>query len=317
MQNPWTILLPARPQPDTIAAILLLRLFGGERFVGIENFAVEIRPDAPIETFDELIAKHILPIDVGGGPLDHHGTEQCASELVADLLGVRNNPALAKLLGYAKRDDALGKGTMSDDPLDRAFGLSGLIASLNKQYPKQAQRVVESVLPLLEAHYRASHEHLVELPVIVNKKKLDGDYTEALVRQGTKRLKVAFVISDTPAMVTYLRSFQGPRADVVVQKSSEGNRVCVVTRQERKINLAIAAALIRLREAELRHIVLPEKTSYWSRDGKIAELPMWYVDPATNSILNVGGPEADTLIPWEDLKRLVSRGLELAPEKVA
>jgi len=311
MESDWTILLPTRPQPDTIVAIFLLKTFSSERFLGIKNARIEVNPTAPDESFEALTAKHILPIDVGGGPLDHHGTDRCASELVADLIKISDNPALAKMLAYAKRDDAFGKGTVSSDPLDRAFGLSGLIASLNKQFPGQAQKIVEIILPLLEAHYDASHKHLIELPAAVEEKKRAGEYTETQVIQSGKRFKISFVVSDEPGMVTYLRSFQGPRADVVVQKSEKGNRICIVTRQERKVQLAAVAALIRMREAELRGIKLPESSSYWSQDGKVAELPMWYVDPATNSILNVGASTDDSLISWDEIQRLVSKGLAI------
>lgn len=315
MESKWTILLPTRPQPDTIVAIFLLKTFGTERFPGIESIKVEVNPDSPTETFEELEAKKIIPIDEGGGPLDHHGTGLCASELVADLLHIRDNPAIARMLAYAKRDDAFGKGTTSNDPIDRAFGLSGLIAALNKQYPGEAHKIIELILPLLEAHYRASQEHHVELPAMIKEKKQTGDYTEVFVKQGNMRLKIAYVVSDKPGMVTYLRSYKGPRADVVVQKNEGRQRVCIVTRQERHVNLSAVAGLIRLREAELRQVSLPEKHAYWTQDGKIDELPMWYVDPATNSILNVGAPESDTRIPWEELQRLVRRGLEVAPKK--
>lgn len=311
MESEWTILLPTRPQPDTIVAIFLLRTFGNARFPGIEHSRIEVNPATPTESFEALTASHTLPIDVGGGPLDHHGTDRSASELVADLLQISQDPALAKMLSYAKRDDAFGKGTVSNDPLDRAFGLSGLIASLNKRYPGEAQKIVEIVLPLLEAHYRASHEHLIELPRAVEEKKRNGEYAETQVAQSGKRLTIAFVVSNRPGMVTYLRSFQGPRADVVVQRSEPGNRICIVTRQERKVQLAAVAALIRMKEAELRGIKLPEDSAYWSQDGKIAELPMWYVDPATNSILNVGGSADDSLIPWDEIQRLVSKGLAI------
>jgi len=311
VENSWTIIIPARPQPDTIVAIFLLKTLGAERFPGIEHFKIEVNPDAPKESFEELLQKKVLLLDIGGGPLDHHNTGSCTSELVADLLHIRDNPAIAKLLAYARRDDVFGKGTSSSDPIDRAFGLSGLIASLNKRYPNDPQKIIETVLPLIEAHYHSSHEHHFELPAAVEEKKKRGEYTEAFVHQRGARLKVAFVVSDKPAMVTYLRSYKGPHADVVVQRSEKSNRICIVTRQERKLNLSAVAALIRLREAELRSITLPEESGYWAKEGKVAELPMWYVDPATNSILNVGGADADTFIPWEEMQRLVCRGLEM------
>ncbi|KKQ34543.1 MAG: hypothetical protein US50_C0044G0001, partial [Candidatus Nomurabacteria bacterium GW2011_GWB1_37_5] len=55
----------------------------------------------------------------------------------------------------------------------------------------------------------------IELPATIEEKKRTGEYTETRVMQGDKHLKISFVVSDEPGMVTYLRSFQGPRADVV------------------------------------------------------------------------------------------------------
>ncbi len=314
--EPWTIFIPTRPQPDTIVAIFILTTLGRERFPGIEDARIEVKPSAPAESFEALIAQKILPLDVGGGPFDHHATGACASELVADYLGIRDNPALGKLLAYAKRDDAFGKGTSSNDPIDRAFGLSGLIASLNKTHPGEADKIVHFVLPLLAAHYQSAYEHHVESPRVVEEKKKTGEYEELAAEQSGKKLKVAFVVSDKPSMPTYLRSMQGPRADVVVQKAESSGRVSILTRQERKVRLAAVAALLRMREAELRSISLPEDSAYWAKDGRADELPMWYVDPATNSILNVGETrDDDTKIPWEEFKRLVPQGLSLVTKR--
>lgn len=317
MDRNLRIVLPTRPQPDTIVAIFLLKTFGQDRFPGIKSARIEVQPLLSKKSFDAHLAEGILPIDVGGGSLDHHGTEACASELVAIMLGIEKDPSIGKLLAYAKRDDTEGKGTVSADPLDRAFGLSGLISSLNKQYPKDAQKIVETVLPLLEAHYVSSREHHVELPAEVKEKKARGEYSETTVKQGKKTLRVSFVVSDKPSMPTYLRSWNGARADVVVQKAEKGTRVCVITRQDRNVNLATAAALIRMREAELRGIEINEDQEYLASHGKLVELPFWYFDPMTNSILNVGeaGSSDDTVIPWEEKKRIVLKGLELAPER--
>lgn len=317
MKSGLSIVLPTRPQPDTIVAIFLLKTFGRDRFPGIETASITVEALLPKKSFETHLAEGLLPIDVAGGPLDHHGTGKCATELVAELLQISEDPSLGKLIAYAKRDDAEGKGTLSADPLDRAFGLSGLISSLNKQYPKDAQKIVETVLPLVEAHYVASREHHVELPADVKRKKATKEYTETTVKQGKKSLKVSFVVSDKPSMPTYLRSWNGARADVVVQKAEKGTRVCVITRQDRNVNLSMVAALIRLREAEIRGIEISDDQIHLSSNGKVPELPFWYVDPATNSILNVGeaGTNDDTLIPWNEVDRIVLKGLELAPER--
>ncbi|HEX8591364.1 MAG TPA: hypothetical protein VF696_01260, partial [Candidatus Paceibacterota bacterium] len=67
------IVLPTRPQPDTIVAILLLQEYGKERFPGIETARTVIQNALPPEeTFESLLTKGMLPLDVGGGPFDHH-----------------------------------------------------------------------------------------------------------------------------------------------------------------------------------------------------------------------------------------------------
>ncbi|MBU2220631.1 hypothetical protein KKD81_01690 [Patescibacteria group bacterium] len=311
MEPIHSIVLPTRPQPDTLVAIFLLRTLGNEKFPGVENASSKIDATPQNESFEAALKRGILLIDVGGGPLDHHGSDTCASELVAKALGVEKDPSLKKLLSYAKRDDAEGKGTLSTDPLDRAFGLSGLVSSLNKQHSKNPQRIVDIVMPLLEAHYVAAREHHVELPQEVAEKKTKGQYSEETLRQGKKKLKVVFVVSEKPSMPTYLRSWNGARADVVVQKSEDSSRTCVITKQDTEVDLSSLAALVRMREAELRGIALETSEKELFSTGRIDMLPNWYLDPATNSLLNVGEEKDNTRIEWDEFKQIVRKGLEL------
>lgn len=309
------IYIPTRPQPDTVVAIFLLKRFGKERFIGIEEANVEVHPQLPEnETFDSLLTKHIIAIDLGGGALDHHGTEECTSERMAKFLGVENDPALKRLLEYARRDDKLGKGIVSTDPIDRALGLSGLIASLNKMHTGNPTAVVEAVLPLLEAHYFSARQHHVELPQELEAKKKSGAYEERNAAQGHKKLLIAYVVSDKPSMPTFLRSPQGPRADIVVLKAENTNHFSILSRQERNIHLSKVAALIRMREAELAHVAISDDETYLEQTGRINEVPQWYYDPMTNSVLNGGAHNktvAESLIDWEELKNIVHVGLQI------
>jgi hypothetical protein len=300
-------------------AIFLLKQFGEKAFPGISKATIAVRPTlAENETFESLVQKNIVALDLGGGPLDHHGKGECTTELVAKYLGIASDKALARMIAYAKRDDEEGKGTLSTDPIDRAFGLSGLISSLNKMHPQNPNHIVHAVLPLLEAHYVSAREHHVELPAEVQEKKNTGDYEQRTLSQKNKKLLVAYIISDKPSMPTYLRSQQGPRADVVIIKSEGANRFCILTRQERKIDLSKVAALIRMREAELTHTTLPEDEAYLEQTGRIPEVAHWYFDPMTNSVLN-GGVHSQTTpessIDWEELKKIVYLGLQLGGEK--
>ena len=135
-----TIVLPTRAQPDTIVAIFILRKFGGTLLPGIETAPMEVWQKMPDgETEESVAEKGALLIDLGGGRFDHHGKPEktTASKLVSEYLGINELPALQKLLEYAERDDFFGKGTISSDALDRAFGLSGLIAVLYKKFSKE------------------------------------------------------------------------------------------------------------------------------------------------------------------------------------
>lgn len=310
------ILLPTRPQPDTVVAIFLLKTFGKEKYPGIENASVEIQATlSPGETFDTLLEKGVVTLDLGGNLLDHHGKDPCTTELVAQHLGIEKDPALTRLIAYARRDDKDGKGTLSTDAIDRAFGLSGLIAALNKYKTEEPNVVVNHVLPLLEAYYFSARQHHVELPQEVERKKQAGQYEERAVRQKGKNLLIAFVVSDKPSMPTFLRSQQGPRADVVVQKLESTNHFCIVSRQERNIDFSSAMSLIRLREAQLSGYELEDDAKYLGQSGRIAEVPHWYFDPMTNSLLNGGAHNRDvkeSAIPWDELKAIVHAGIEMA-----
>ncbi len=317
MEGNWTIWLPTRPQVDTIAAILLLHVFGKEKFPGIEKGRVEIQGILPTADFENLLTQHILALDIGGGPLDHHGKNKCTTELVAEYLGVATDPSLQQLLQWTRRDDKEGKGTLSKDALDRAFGMAGLISALNKANPKDPQKVVDAALPLLEAHLESAREHYVVLPKDVERKLECGECEAFEARQGNRILKGMYVVSDKSSMPTYLRSERGGTYDVVVQKTEQSGHVSVLTKQARSVNLSGAAALIRLREGELRGLELGSDASVLGAPGRHADVPMWYVDPATNSLLNGGVHSAmtePTRIPWEEMKKIVKAGLEISAE---
>ena len=316
-----TILIPTRPQPDTVVAIFLLKQFGQKHFPDIQNARIEVKHQlAPTDTFETLTAQGILPLDLGGGALDHHGKPQCTTQLVAAYLAVERDPALRRLIQYAERDDKQGKGIISNDPIDRAFGLSGLIASLNKTHPQNPQLVVDVVLPLLAAHYAAAREHHVELPQEVERKKREGNYLETTVRQGDKTLRMVCIASDKPSMPTFLRSQQGPMADIVVQKSEATNHFCILTNQKKAVDLSKVMSLIRLREAQLMGVELVDDPEYLGQTGRIAEIEHWYFDPATISLLNGGQHNtaiAESRIPWEEMQRIVKVGLEMGSAPVA
>lgn len=304
------IVLPTRPQPDTLVAIFILKTFGEKVFPGVGAAGISVVSVLGEGSEKEYEEKGTLLLDIGGGRFDHHNRvpQTTTSKLVAEFLGVADHPALAKLLEYAQRDDFYGKGTVSADPLDRAFGLSALVAALNKEYPKHPEKVLSAVLPLLEAHYHEEQRRTDELPKELEEKRANGKTVEFEVRQHGKKLKVIMIHSDNPSLAGFLRSALGGKYDIVLQRSATGH-TNILTRPAKHVDLRSLAAAIRLKEAEKRMLDLPE-TPYaeFTQSGRIDAIPQWYYDRATNSIQNGGlNPQGvePTSITWEEFEILM------------
>ena len=313
-RNSHTIILPVAAQPDTLAAIFLLKKFGEARFPGLREAGIEILSVLPPgESRESLEVKGFVLIDIGGGKFDHHVQREktTASQLVADYLGIADDPALAKLLEYARRDDMFGKGTISDDPIDRAFGLSGLLQNLNRSMAGQPDEVAKIILPILLAHYEEESRRTKELPEEFAAKTREGKVQIQEVRQRDKKLKIVFVESDNTGLAGFLRSQGGGRFDVVVQRMS-GGYVNILTRPTKRVDLRFLAACVRMREAEIQGKDMEASEYELMRPARHQKIKEWYYDPATNSLQNGGLNPKDissTKIPWTEFPELVSRGL--------
>lgn len=307
------IILPTRPQPDTLAAIFLLKRFGKDKFPGVEDAPVEVWQTLPKnKTAAELEENYIL-IDIGGGKFDHHDqkSKTTASRLVADYLEISDDASIAKLLEYAYRDDVFGKGTVSEDPIDRAFGLSAIIYTLSKNLPQNPQKVVDIILPILISHHNEELRRTKELPAEFQKQVETGAARTLEVKQRGKKLKVVFIDSDSPSMSGYLRSQNGGKFDVVAQRSQTGH-VNILTRQAKHIDLRSLAVVLRLEEISARGRSVELSPADLSRTARVKEIPEWYYDRATNTIQNGGVNPKEvepTAIPWEKMPQLFEVGL--------
>lgn len=312
------IIMFPKIQPDTAIALFLLREFGEEQFPGARAAPVAFWTKLPEDqTVAKLEQEGVLLLDMGGGRFDHHnkrpdGEKICLSEVVAAELGVRENQTLAKLLAYAHRDDVEGKGTVSPDPLDRAFGLSGLLMCLNRDFSAEPERVLNMVFPLVESHYREEHRRNFVLPQEYEDKRSRGEVIELTVRQGSKKLKVIVLTADSVGMSGFLRGGP-PKADVVVQKFGSGH-VNIITRQWKHIDLRNLVVVLRVDEMRRRRVDL--KSIDWQQiagPGFFKEAPQWYYDTAANTIQNGGANPQNiepTVIPWEEFPNLISVGLD-------
>ncbi|KKU85194.1 MAG: hypothetical protein A2746_00725 [Candidatus Yanofskybacteria bacterium RIFCSPHIGHO2_01_FULL_44_22] len=308
------IILPTRPQPDTVVAIFILKKFGREQFPGIEKAVVDfwqILPEG--ESEETLDAKGVVLIDLGGGRFDHHAArvKTTASDLIAGHLGVVDKASLAKLLEYARRDDFFGKGTVSEDPIDRAFGLSALIAVLNKSLVKNPAKLIDYVLPLLIAHHNEEIRRTEQLPLEFEEKIKNGEVETFEVRQRDKKLRAVILTSDNGSFAGYLRSQNGGRFDVVAQWLPSGH-LNILTRPTKRVDLRSLSALMRVEEAAQAGYSIEMGVRDLAKFGRLKEIPEWYYDPATNSLQNGGlNPKevSPTKIQKNGLKKIIELGL--------
>ena len=308
------IVLPTRTQPDTLVAIFILKKFGEEKFPGIKEAEVDFWQVVPEgETDASLDKKGVILIDLGGGRFDHHDKkpQTTASDLIANYLGVEEDISLVKLLEYARRDDFFGKGTISNDSIDRAFGLSALVAALNKSLVKNPGRVVDIIMPILVAHHNEEARRTKELPQEFEEKLKSGAAEIFEVKQRDKKLKAVIITSESGSLAGYLRSQDGGKFDVVAQWLPSGH-VNILTRPVKRIDLRSLAALLRVEEATRAGKEFDMSAREFAKFGRIKEIPEWYYDPATNSIQNGGlNPKevSPTKISAADFKKVLELGL--------
>jgi hypothetical protein len=305
------IIIPTRPHADVIVAIFLLIKFGQEKYPGIKDASIDIWQELPAgDTNLSLDKKGVLLLDIGGSKFDHHKTGKNLSQLIAEDLSILKESSIAKLLAYAERDDKHGLGTVSADPLDKAFGLSGLVSALNKTI-NDPEKIVKIVLPLLEAHCAEEKRRTQELPQEFENKLKEGKADIFEVKQGKKNLKIVVLESDNLSMAGWLKSAGGLKADVVCQKNSSGF-TNILTKQLKMVDLRWPAAYLRKAEAELRNRKLTCSTFDLMKPGKIQDIPEWYYDTATNSVLNGGASPKGilpTAIPLETIIDILKESL--------
>lgn len=279
-------------QPDTVAAVFMLKKYGALHFPGIEDAEVVYwTATEPGKTAEAYEAEGTLLIDLAGSRFDHHRDDhgrktECASSLVSKHLGIERRPELRKLLAYAKRDDLEGKGTVSADPLDRAFGLSGIIMNLNRVHRGNPQSIFDFVHAIFEAHVHDEWKRTQQMPEEWKAIKASGAAIEFFADHGKKNLRCIALESGNVDLPGFLRAYV--KADVVIQRLPSGH-TNVITRQVRRVDLRDCVAAIRAKEAELLGVGIPRHDRRaMCKPGRLDGLEMWFYDTAANTIQNGG-----------------------------
>ncbi len=287
-----TIAIFPKVQVDTLVSIYLLKAFGEEAFPGVKEAKIAFMSKAPEgKTPEETEAEGMLLVDLGG-MFDHHRTntqsgkrQDCAATIIARYLGIDKEKYLEKLLQWAKRDDLEGKGTISEDSLDRAFGLSGVISTLNRVLKETPEKTVELILPLIAAHVDDQRHRAEGLPKLYEELEVAGKVKRWKLKQGSAEIKAVAVECDDIGMAGWLKAVK--RMDLVVQRAPTGH-TNVITRQERSIDLRPVIERLRVEEAMALGTPLSLDKTKLQSTGKIEEVPMWYYDDAANTLQNGG-----------------------------
>lgn len=315
-KNTHTIAIFPKIQADTTIAVFLLQEFGEKAFPGIHDAKIEFWTALPAgTTAAQLETEGVLPIDLGGGTFDHHHgehgkkKEDSAATLVAKYLGIAGDPSLKKLLAYAKRDDLEGKGTVSNDPLDRAFGFSGLITTLGRVYKEYPDYVLSLTLPIIRAHYLEEHKRHEELPAEWKGLVSSGKGREELWTTNQRKLRVAIVESDNIFLPGFLRAYH--HVDLVIQRLPSGH-TNLITNQRRRGDLRPVIRELRRAEIQAAGGDTLISSVELERPGRTPQAPEWFYDTAANTLQNGGiSPQniPPTRLPLAIIVEISKKGL--------
>lgn len=300
-----------KPHIDEYVGIWLLRKFGAGMFPGVETAKVEYwstggtTPDG--RSPEEYKREGTLLIGVGGGRFDEHPSadnerkeDHCATTLIAETLGVQDDPALEKLLKFVSNNDLKGAAS----PFDLAY----LTKLLHEQYPNNPEKVMDWVMMGIEAKYREQsqffHATRVEFERVARVEKMVGPRGDTI--------PVVVIVSDDTQMGKFARSQYGCEAGVVIQKRSSEN-VSIQTNQRLGIELYDVVQMLRTRERKIKGWNGRSNWKDLAAEGRVEGAEEWWFQEKTQAILN-GSPTATdvpaTHISLEEIVEIVRIGID-------
>jgi hypothetical protein len=195
------LLTHKHPDLDAVLSLHLMiihgeTLFPGSKDADISFVSANRLPDG--KTAADLEAEGIIAVDTGGGRLDTHPVDgepnkdkwdTCASQLVAEALGVDKSPEYQFLLPYTLNHDARGQSLTSTDAIHHLLAPHGLIEGLHSFYENDLD-VVKTMRNLVSSIAEASK--VDEIPIEETAKRFDLTLAEFLNREefeDTKHLR--------------------------------------------------------------------------------------------------------------------------------
>lgn len=292
------VIFPNKPHLDPIVAYWLLLNYGQDQFAGIKEAGLAVwkaskTPEA--ETLKDWQKNGVISFDIEGGTFDHHGTNKSTTILVAEKLGIVQNPEIQSLLRYVQEDDTAG--------LHNRFGdLAGILKCFYKQ-GDSTEEVIKFTLNVLSALQFKEKQWEIELKdEFANKAKV------LKIKRGKNKIKLAVIESDNVDVANYAK--QKERIAVVIQKNSFGY-IHIFTNAFYRLNIKDIVAAIRLREMELMGKTKINLITI-KKPGKTTEVQQWFFHDTLNAMMNGSAALAETpatKIPLEEIIDIVIFGL--------
>jgi hypothetical protein len=293
------IIFPNKPHLDPIAAYWVLLNYGHEQFPGIKKAGLAVwkagKTPEP-QTLTQWQNEGVITFDIEGGTFDHHGTNKCTTLLVAEKLGIEQQPELQTLLRYIQEDDSAG--------LHNNFGdLAGIIKCLYKR-GDSTEEIIKLVLNILNAlQTKEKNWHIEAKAEFEQKAKIFK------IKHGKdKKIKLAVIVSDNIDVANYAKQNEG--IAIVVQKNSQGH-IFIFTNAFHRLNIKDMVAAIRLREAELNGKTIKNPADL-KKPGKTLEVQNWFFHDSLNALMNGSAALVDTpatKIPLAEIVDIVVFGL--------
>lgn len=292
---------------DEIVALVLLRLFGEDTFPGVKTAKLEFwrtlrSPDG--RNAKQLMSDGILPVGVGGGPLDEHPTEieprqegHCAATLVADILGLSDRREMRQLLGYTLRSDTqTGLGL---------FEMASMVKAMHATNPGNPESVIEWASRAVGAylHDQAEFWKTVDL--------LSDRIEEISLPEGPANMVVAEL--DSRHLLRAGLSEEGANAALVVQKSPTTGNVQIFTHKNYRLDLDGVMVVLDWTERKLAGEI---GTFLPATEGVKGD--RWFYFKPGAMILNGSNTRPDvppTRIPLREIIEIIRKHIKVKPRE--
>lgn len=312
------IITHQRPHLDEGIAIWLLRTFGEKMFPGISSATIRFIGSGAMAADgrtaeDWLLKSGVLYVGVGKGVLDEHPSttegrkkDECATTLVAKLLGVECDGALRRIIEYARAEDLTA---MQAKGADDKIGLALIYKCWSARWPDDPYYVLALLYDTLDSLYCRNR-------AAVDAVKTLAWQVDEIARGDSRPLRIASIRSDDPMASKAGFARQGGRADIVIVAKSLGHIALLSRKMQRKDGTQVAMDLrdvvCMIRQAELR--ARGERvTQKWDELAADGTLAGWYYSQHAGQFLNGSHTATDvepTKLPLEEVVRMVVTALD-------